>query len=179
MKRVLLVGWDGADWKVINPMLDAGKMPNLSRIVENGVIGSLATLYPALSPMLWTTIATGKRPFKHGILGFSEPAPGGGVRPITNLSRTTRAIWNITTLLNLPSNVVGWWPSHPAEPILGCMVSDHYHKAVDQKEKPWPMIPGAVHPERIVENLATVRCHPVPPGGPRRRVDPALRPAPR
>ncbi len=160
MKRVLLVGWDGADWKVINPLLDAGKMPNLSRLVENGVIGNLATLYPALSPMLWTTIATGKRPFKHGILGFSEPAPGGGVRPITNLSRTTRAIWNITTLLNLRSNVVGWWPSHPAEPILGCMVSDHYHKAVDQKEKPWPMVPGAVHPERIVENLAAARCHP-------------------
>jgi predicted AlkP superfamily phosphohydrolase/phosphomutase len=160
MKRVLLIGWDGADWKIIHPLLDAGKMPNLAGLVEKGVIGNLATLYPSLSPMLWTSIATGKRPFKHGILGFSEPSPAGGVQPVTNLSRTTRTVWNIMTLLGLSSNIVGWWPSHPAEPILGCMVSDRFHQAVGEKDKPWPMPPGAIHPERLRERLAPLRCHP-------------------
>jgi len=43
--------------------------------------------------MLWTSIATGKLPLKHGILGFTEPDPQtGGIRPITNLSRKTKAI---------------------------------------------------------------------------------------
>ena len=52
-------------------------------------MGQIATLHPPLSPMLWTSIATGKRPFKHGIHGFSEPTPDGrGVQPVTNLSRT-------------------------------------------------------------------------------------------
>ena len=74
-RKVLLIGWDAADWKVINPLLDAGKMPNLARLVEQGVIGNLATLQPVLSPMLWTSIATGKRAYKHGIHGFSEPDP--------------------------------------------------------------------------------------------------------
>ncbi len=32
-KKVLLVGWDGADWKVIHPLLDAGKMPNLAALI--------------------------------------------------------------------------------------------------------------------------------------------------
>lgn len=126
--KVLLIGWDGADWKVINPLLDAGKMPNLERLINSGVMGNLSTLYPPLSPMLWTSIATGKRPFKHGILGFTEPAPQGkGIRPVSNLSRKTRAIWNILHLKEMKSNVVGWWPSHPAEPINGVMVSNLYH----------------------------------------------------
>jgi hypothetical protein len=59
--RVLLIGWDAADWKVIQPLLDAGEMPNLARLIAGGLRGNIATLYPALSPMLWTSIATGKR----------------------------------------------------------------------------------------------------------------------
>ena len=56
--------------------------------MANGVSGNIATLYPPFSPMLWTSIATGKRPGKHGIHGFIEPTPDGkGVRPITALSR--------------------------------------------------------------------------------------------
>jgi hypothetical protein len=55
---------------------------------------NMATLQPVLSPMLWTSIATGKRPYKHGIHGLSEPdPPSGGIRPVTNLSRKTKAIY--------------------------------------------------------------------------------------
>ena len=42
--KVLLIGWDAADWKIINPLMDAGEMPNLQGLVERGVIGNLATL---------------------------------------------------------------------------------------------------------------------------------------
>src|SRR5512143_3435710 len=90
--KVLLIGWDAADWKIIHDLVDAGKMPNMAKFIEEGTIGNLATLYPELSPMLWTSIATGKRPFKHGILGFTEPDPhGAGIRPITNIARRTKA----------------------------------------------------------------------------------------
>jgi predicted AlkP superfamily phosphohydrolase/phosphomutase len=51
------------------------------------------------------------------------------VRPISNLSRTSKAVWNILNQNDLRSIVIGWWPSHPAEPIHGVTVSDHYHKA--------------------------------------------------
>ena len=116
-EKVLLIGWDAADWQVINPLLDAGQMPFLEMIVNQGVIGNLATLEPALSPMLWTSIATGKRADQHGVLGFIEPDPTGkGVRPVTSISRNSKALWNILTQRGLRSNVVGWWPSHPAEP---------------------------------------------------------------
>ena len=160
-KKVLLIGWDAADWKIISPLLDAGKMPNLEKLVSAGVMGNLSTLFPVLSPMLWTSIATGKRAHKHGIHGFSEPDPqSGGVRPITNLGRKTKAIWNILNQHGLKSQVIGWWPSHPAEPINGVMVSNHYQQAIQPLSKPWPMHPATVHPPRLAEALAEFRVHP-------------------
>jgi predicted AlkP superfamily phosphohydrolase/phosphomutase/tetratricopeptide (TPR) repeat protein len=160
-RRVLLVGWDAADWKVIHPLMDAGKMPTVARLVERGAMASLHTLHPVLSPMLWTSIATGKRPFKHGVLGFTEPTSDGtAIRPVSNLSRKTKAIWNILSQNGFTSNIVGWWPSHPAEPIRGAMVSNHFQQAYGPPEEPWPIAPGAVHPPELTETLAELRVNP-------------------
>lgn len=160
MKRLLLVGWDAADWKVIHPLLAAGEMPHLAKLMAEGVHGNHATLYPALSPMLWTSIATGKRPAKHGIHGFSEPAEDGlSVRPVSNLGRKTKAFWNILNQQGKRSIVVGWWPSHPAEPIAGAMVSNHFpFQTSDDPEM--PLAAGAVWPVEEAEALAEMRVHP-------------------
>ena len=77
-RRLLLVGWDSADWKIIHPLLDAGELPGVARLVERGTSGNLATLEPQLSPMLWTSIATGKMAYHHGVPGFTEVDPGTG-----------------------------------------------------------------------------------------------------
>ena len=161
-QKVLLVGWDAADWKMIHPLMDRGLMPATKRLVEGGTMANLTTLSPVLSPMLWTSIATGKRPFKHGILGFTEPTPDGtAVQPVSGLSRRTKAIWNILNQEGRRSLVVGWWPSHPAEPIDGVMVSNHYHRAPRGPEARWPMAKGTVHPPEMAEALAELRFHPL------------------
>jgi predicted AlkP superfamily phosphohydrolase/phosphomutase/tetratricopeptide (TPR) repeat protein len=160
-KKVLLIGWDAADWKVINPLMDAGHMPTLERLVNGGVIGNLATLDPPLSPMLWTSIGTGKRPYKHGIHGFTEPDPSGkGIRPSFITSRKVKAVWNIFNQHGMKSHVVGWWPSHPAEPINGTMVSNLYQRATKPINEPWPMAPGTVHPAEKEEIFKKLRIHP-------------------
>lgn len=159
--RVLLIGWDAADWKVIQPLLDAGEMPNLARLVAHGVRGNIATLYPVLSPMLWTSIATGKRAYKHGIHGFSEPLPdGSGVRPISLLSRCTKAFWNILNQNGYRSLVAGWWPSHPAEPLNGVMVSNHFAPPAGSSDKIPPLPPGTVSPASLAASLADLRVNP-------------------
>ena len=160
-RRLLLVGWDAADWKVINPLMDRGEMPNLARLVQNGVIGNIATLNPPYSPMLWTSIATGKRPTKHGVHGFSEPAPDGvSIRPVSSLSRKVKAVWNILNQSGLTPGVVGWWPSHPAEPISGVMVSDFFSKAGEGPD-PAALVPGSVHPKNRRDRLAELRITPM------------------
>ena len=129
-KKVLLIGWDAADWKVIYPLIQQGKMPTLAKFISEGVHGKIKTLDPPLSPMLWTSMATGYRADKHGITGFVEPlADNSGIRPVTSTSRKVKAIWNILHQNELKSNVVGWWPSNPAEPINGVMVSNLYQQA--------------------------------------------------
>jgi len=164
-RKVLLIGWDAADWKVINPLLDQGLMPTLDDFVNHGVIGNLATLRPVLSPMLWNSIATGKRPDKHGILGFMEPDPQtGGVRPVTSTSRKVKAIWNILTQRGYKTHVLGWFAGHPAEPINGISVSDLFPYAVGPLDKPWPLPPGAVHPENMRDQFAALRMHPAEVG---------------
>lgn len=160
--RVLLIGWDAADWKVIQPLLDAGQMPHLARLIAGGVRGNISTLYPVLSPMLWTSIATGKRAYQHGLHGFSEPLPdGSGVRPITLLSRKTKAVWNILNQTGHRSIVAGWWPSHPVEPINGVMVSNHFARPVGKPGEAPPLPKGTVHPAELSEALAELRVNPM------------------
>ena len=133
-KKVLIIGWDAADWKIINPLLDAGLMPSLESLINKGVMGDLATLDPVLSPILWTSIATGKTGDKHGILNFVEPVPDQiELRPVTSTSRKCKALWNILSQNNLKSNIIGWWPSNPAEPINGVMVSNFFQKITSEK----------------------------------------------
>ncbi len=160
--KVLLIGWDAADWKVIRPLMEAGHMPALQQLMENGAFGRLATLEPPLSPILWTSIATGKSPYKHGIHGFTEPKPdGSGVRPITSLNRKTKAFWNILSQEGFKTHVVGWWPSHPAEKIKGTMISNFFQQAPSLEiAAPWPMMAGTVHPEEKAEFYAKLRVHP-------------------
>ena len=156
--RVLLVGWDAADWKVIHPLLDRGEMPNLARLIEGGVMGDITTLEPVLSPMLWNSIATGKHADQHGILGFTEVDPVHKiVRPVTSTSRRTKAIWNILTQHGYRTHVIHWFGGHPAEPINGICVSDFYTHGYQDATSDWPMIPGTVHPPELAETLAGLR----------------------
>lgn len=158
----MLIGWDAAEWQVIHPLLDAGLMPNLQRLVEGGVIGNLASLSPMLSPILWTSIATGKRAYAHGIHGFVEPLPDrSGVRPVGTATRQCKALWNILSQENRPSVVCGWQASHPAEPIRGVMVSNVFAlPTADATPNNWPVPQGSVQPAKIGTHLAELRVHP-------------------
>ena len=160
-KKVLVIGWDAAEWKVIMPLIQQGKMPAFARLMSRGVHGKLQTLDPPLSPMLWTSIATGFRADTHGIGGFIEPTPDGeNLRPVTSTSRKVKAIWNILNQEGYKSNVVAWWPSNPAEPINGVMVSNLYQIATKPLNQEWEMPKGTIHPEELSETMKEFRIHP-------------------
>jgi type I phosphodiesterase/nucleotide pyrophosphatase len=74
--RVVVFGIDGADWRVIDPLIAAGRMPSLARVVREGSSGILMSMEPSASPALWTTIATGVTPDRHGIHNFVVSANG-------------------------------------------------------------------------------------------------------
>ena len=156
----MLIGWDAADWKVINPMLDAGLMPNLARMVNQGTIGNLATMDPAYSPMLWTSIATGKHAYKHGIHGFLEPTKDGkSIKPVLSTSRKVKAIWEILSEQDFKTHVVGWWPSHPAEPMNGISISNFYQKASKNPLDKNEVMAGCIHPAKYHERFQNLKMN--------------------
>ncbi len=157
--RILLVGWDAADWEMIDPLLEAGKMPHLARLIDEGVMASLATLHPIISPMLWTTIATGKLADKHGILGFTETDPKTGARPVTSTSRRVKALWNIfQQALGWRCNVAAWWASYPAEPLDGAYASNLFCRARKSEGK-WKLPVHAIHPPELAKELLPQLLH--------------------
>ncbi len=159
-RKLLLIGWDAADWKIIDNLIKKGQMPALEKLIKNGTSGNIVTLDPPLSPMLWTSIITGVYPDKHGIIGFSEPIPDKvGIRPVSSHSRKTKALWNIFSNERLKTHVIGWWPSNPVEEINGIMISNLYHKAKDNINK-WDIPPQTIHPKEYIDLFKFLRIHP-------------------
>lgn len=128
--RVFLIGLDGATWDLLDPLLAAGRMPNLSALIAEGVRAPLESMLPSKSPALWTTVATGKGFDGHGINDFTEVVREDGTRNdrvmhMTSNQRTTKALWNMLGDAGESSAFVGWWVTWPAEPVQGVMVTSH------------------------------------------------------
>lgn len=125
---VIVVGLDGADWQFIDRLIAAGRMPQLAQLMRDGQSGILETQHPPLSPLVWTTMLTGKSPLDHGILDFTRFHPRTRVRePITSDERRVPAVWNMLNAQGKSAAVFGMWATYPAEAIDGVMVSDRLY----------------------------------------------------
>jgi hypothetical protein len=68
--KLVVVGVDGGTWRVMGPLVERGELPTVARIEREGVHGVLTSMEPTASPVVWTTIATGRLPAAHGIHDF-------------------------------------------------------------------------------------------------------------
>ena len=123
--RVLVVGIDGANLRMIDPLIKEGRLPHLARLREQGVSGPLESIMPLESPRIWNSIATGKQPEKHGILSFAYAARQGVQHLYLGSDRKVHALWNIVSDAGLSVSVINWWNTFPPEKINGVMISDH------------------------------------------------------
>jgi hypothetical protein len=123
---IVLIGVDGMEWGVMKPLLAQGKLPSIRRLMDRGAYGYLETIDPTYSPVIWTSIATGKVPAKHGIENFVYTVSVGGKpepRVYTSGMRKTKAFWNILSDQGRTVDCIGWWITYPAETVRGVMVS--------------------------------------------------------
>ncbi|HMF09585.1 MAG TPA: alkaline phosphatase family protein, partial [Thermoanaerobaculia bacterium] len=122
---VVWLGMDALDWELLDRLAGEGKMPNWKRLTSEGYSADLASFAPILSPILWTTAATGVGPDLHRVLDFQEVDPQTGQKaPISGLSRAVPAAWNLASAAGHNIGIVGWWATHPAEEVRGFFVSD-------------------------------------------------------
>ena len=159
--RLLLIGWDGASWEQVHPLLDAGKLPNLLRLVEGGSSGPLTGLAPALDPIVWTTLATGRFAEGHGVLAGSEIRPDkGGVQPIGRRSWRVPSFWEVLSAAGLRSAVVNWPATAPATLWPGIVVDESFATPTAVDFDTWPLAPHCVSPASWRETMTDLRVHP-------------------
>ncbi len=159
-ERLLLVGLDGADWKLIQPLMAVGRMPFLKAFLDEGISGNIATLKPTLSPILWQSIATGKRAAQHGIHGFTEVnSDSGKVQPVSRSSRKCAAIWDILASEGLRCHVINWFASHPARPSNGVCFSDLFAANMPAAGEPWKLLANSFAPMAASPEIEALRLH--------------------
>jgi len=101
-RRLVILGFDGVDPRLLSRWVEEGHLPHLKALAERGEFRPLASTNPPQSPVAWTTFATGTGPARHGIFDFVERDPAtylpdvgtGGVRPprfLWGLFRTAHA----------------------------------------------------------------------------------------
>jgi arylsulfatase A-like enzyme len=144
--RVLLIGLDGATWKVIGPMLHRGELPAFRRLVTEGAYAErFETISTTSSPVVWTTIATGRSPEDHGVTDYVSRLSDGTRIPVSSSVRRSPAIWEVASDHGVSVGVIGWWASWPAEPVNGYVVTDHanpgFSEFLFEDEKYWTADP--------------------------------------
>lgn len=178
-RKLVWIGVDSATWDVMGPLLLKGQLPNISALTQSGSYGKLKSFVPTHSPIIWTTKATGKKPLKHGILGFivlnitglTEPLKVMSLdvllnkaisllskfhlvrrKPISSLDRRAKAIWNILSLAGYRVGVVSWFVTDPVEKINGFMVPEFFYML----GKHTPI--SSIHPSSVEDDLKSIRA---------------------
>ncbi|HEY2292523.1 MAG TPA: alkaline phosphatase family protein [Thermoanaerobaculia bacterium] len=143
-RPVIFVGLDGADWDLLDDYMASGVMPNLAALARSGRTGTLKTINPPLSPLVWTTMMTGASPLDHGILDFTRRNPKtGALEPIPSSERRRPAIWNMANDGAKSVAVFGLWATWPAEAVKGLLVADRFSSFTARDHEPPP---GTVYP---------------------------------
>lgn len=124
--RLVVLGLDALDWSLVDELCARGVMPHMAQLLQQGVHAELEVPPPLISPVIWTTIATGVPPEVHGILDFLEPDPQGGPpHPVSANSRKAPALWEMLAAAGRSTATIGWWATFPAQaPAGGVVYSD-------------------------------------------------------
>jgi len=122
--RLLIVGWDGATFDLIDPLLEAGRLPNLAALVREGRTARLESTKVPISSAAWTGAVTGHGPGETGIYDFFERDEGSlAIHVIDSLANRRPPIWRILSGRGLHVNVWGVPITWPPEPVTGTMVA--------------------------------------------------------
>ena len=109
--RVAVFAIEGADWELLSELADDDRIPNIKALTRGGVTGSVQTIQPTVPPMVWTTVATGLSPDRHGVIDFLDH--GRNNMPVDAFTRRAPAIWDIAEAFSRHAMVVNWWTAWP------------------------------------------------------------------
>jgi predicted AlkP superfamily phosphohydrolase/phosphomutase len=138
MDRLLILGLDGATFYVLDPLIQAGRMPNLKRFIENGVGGVLNSTQPPITPAAWTTFMTGKGPGQHGILDFEKYEVATHTLTFNSTYEIReKTLWQLLSEKGLRVGSINVPMTYPPKKVNGFVISGFETPSVDA-EFTWP-----------------------------------------
>ncbi len=146
--KVAILGFDGLDPDFLDYLMSEGKLPNFARLSREGAYAPSRSFKPTKSVVVWTSVATGKRMEKHGIVDWmllSEETRQAVLA--SGRARKTEAFWNIASRFGRTVQVLGWWATWPADPVEGQIVSNLFPEGLHEE------LPDATYPPSLYDEL--------------------------
>lgn len=148
MIKALVIGLDGATFRVLTPLMAAGYMPNLKRLLAGSAQGPLASTVPPITALAWSTFMTGNDPGRHGLLSWQGPLNERFERPwVSGQAIAGTKLWHILGQEGLRTCVYNVPVTYPPEPLNGVMVSGLLTPGIDAP---------FTYPEPLRETLLSV-----------------------
>ncbi len=148
--KVYVIGIDGADWDIIDPLIKQGKLSFFKKLKEESSWSRLKSFRPTLSAVIWTSIATGDTMIKHGIVDWLFVKENNIKVPYSNAEKRVPSIWEIFSNFGKKSIVLHWYVTYPPDHIKGVMVSDIFSVAMSEvffNNKDYKDFKDTVYPE--------------------------------
>ena len=121
---VLVIGLDGATWDLLNPMIAAGWLPNLARLVAEGTSAPLRSTLPPLTAPAWSSFMTGLNPGRHGVFAFQRALNRDLERTFVNATAIQAPLlWERLSGHGLRVGVLNVPLTYPVRPVNGWLVS--------------------------------------------------------
>lgn len=135
--RLTVIGLDAATLDVIDPLIEAGELPNLASLIARGAHGTLRSTTHPLTPQAWSTMVTGVNAGQHGIWDFAERSDSGYELRIVNGSyRLAPAIWDYLSAAGRSVGIVNIPFTWPAPEVEGFAISGFDTAAHDEMTFP-------------------------------------------
>lgn len=120
--KVIVIGLDGATWDLIKPWVKEGVLPNIKKLLEDGVHSELASTLPSSTGPAWTSIITGKNPGKHGIFDFFD-LRSSNLRVMSSRDVKSKTLWRILSGYHKSVIVINVPATYPPEKVNGIIIT--------------------------------------------------------
>ena len=137
---LLVIGIQGLEPKVMNRLIEEGRLPNLAGLIARGATGTYSTLGRNVDPRItWTSLVTGMLPENQGVGGKRISRRGELVdAPLAPFARTVGTLWTFLSDSGRTCAVLGWPGTWPVEELNGIMVGPYSTYVLERKHNGKP-----------------------------------------
>lgn len=122
--KCLVIGLDGATFKLLRPWVDEGELPHIGELLKSGAWGELTSTIPPITGAAWASFQTGLNPGRHGLFDWlTRKEHSYQLRPISSRMIRRRTLWEFISSRGGQVGVIGVPVTYPHREVNGFLIS--------------------------------------------------------